>query len=100
MIDILKKTMFLGLGLASLTKEKIEELAKDLIKKGELSEKEGKDFVSEVTKKSKDAAKEIKSQIEKGVSETMKKMNLASRSELLDLEKRLQKLEESTKKKK
>lgn len=100
MIDLLKNTMFLGLGLASLTKEKIEEVAKELIKKGQLSEKEGKDFIDDLTKRSKEAGKEIKGKIEKGASDALKKMNLASRDDLEELEKRIKKLEKELKKEK
>jgi polyhydroxyalkanoate synthesis regulator phasin len=100
MIDLLKNTMFLGLGLASLTKEKIEEVAKELIKKGQLSEKEGKDFIEDLSKRSKEAGKEIKGKIEKGAADALKKMNLASRDELEELEKRIKKLEKELKKEK
>ena len=44
MFDLIKKTMLTGVGLAAMTKDKVEELAKELSKKGKLSEKEGKDL--------------------------------------------------------
>jgi len=47
MFDLIKKTMLTGVGLAGLTKDKIEKLAKELAKKGKLSEKEGKKLVDD-----------------------------------------------------
>ena len=76
MLDMLKKTMFTGLGLVALTKEKIEEHVNDLVKKGKLSEKEGKEFITELLKKSETAGEEIKDQLEKSIADVLKKMNL------------------------
>jgi len=98
MIDLIKKTMYAGLGLAFMTKEKIEELSKEVIEKGKLSEKEGKEFINELLKKSEDARKEVKGQIERVVKDILKKMNLATRDDLLKLKKQLKKLEQAIKK--
>ncbi len=90
MNEIIKKTLFTGLGLAFLTKEKIEELTKDFVSKGKLSEQEGKNLYDDLLKKAEESKEEVKKQIEAITNETMKKMNLASRDELKTLEKRLQ----------
>jgi len=89
MIDIIKKTMLAGLGLAFLTKDKVEELAKDFVEKAKLSENEAKEFIRELQKKSEDARKDVGDQIEKTVRDTLKKMNIATRDDLESLEKRL-----------
>ena len=57
MIDLIKKTMYLGVGLAYMTKEKVEEISQELIKKGELSATEGKEFIDDLTQKSEEARK-------------------------------------------
>jgi polyhydroxyalkanoate synthesis regulator phasin len=59
MFDIIKKTMLTGVGLAAMTKDKVEELAKELAEKGKLSEKEGRDLVDELLKKSEQARKDL-----------------------------------------
>ena len=83
--------MFTGLGLAYMTKEKIEERSKDLIEKWKLSEKEGKDLVDELKKKSEEAKTNAQQQVEKLVSKTIEKMNIASKEDLEKLEKKLRK---------
>ena len=91
MFDLIKKAMFTGLGVAYLTKEKLEELSKELIEKGKLSENEGREFVEELRKKSDEAKKGVQEQVEKIVTKTMKKMNVATTHDLDQLEQRLRK---------
>ena len=99
MFDLIKKTMFTGLGLAFLTKEKIAELSKEVIEKGNLSEKEGKEFVDQLSRKAEDARKEVRGQIEKTVRDTLKTLNLATRDDLVRLEKKMKELDKVMKKK-
>jgi len=99
MFDLIKKTMLTGVGLASLTKDKVEKLARELAKKGKLSEEEGKKLVEDLSKKSEKAKKDLEAQIEGVVKNTMEKMNLATREDMLSLTKRIKKLEQALKKK-
>jgi len=99
MFDIIKKVMLTGVGLAAMTKDKVEELARDLAKKGKLSEKEGKKLVDDLLKKSETAKKDLEKDIEKVVKNTMKKMNLARAEDLSNLTKQVKKLEQTLKEK-
>ena len=92
MIDLIKKIVFTGVGLASLTKDKIEALGKEIAEQAKLSEKEGKELLDELMKKSEESREEFEGQVEKFVKETLKKMNLATRDDLLKLEKQVQRL--------
>jgi polyhydroxyalkanoate synthesis regulator phasin len=91
-IDLIKKSVSTGLGLALLTKEKVENLAKELVKKGELSKNDGKAFVGDLVKRSQEAAKALEGQVEKTVAAAMKKMNVVTREDLSRLEKRVKEL--------
>lgn len=93
MFDLIKKTMLTGIGLAAMTKDKVEGLAKELIEKGELSEKEGKELVDELLKKSEQAGKELESKIEGLVQEALGKMDLASKKDISQLAARIELLE-------
>ncbi len=95
MIDLIKKVLFTGVGMASLTKKKIEEIVKDMSEKGDMSEKEGKELVDELMKKSEESRKEFEGQVEKFVRDSLSKMNLATRDDLLKVEKQVQKLSEA-----
>jgi polyhydroxyalkanoate synthesis regulator phasin len=45
MMDLLKRGILTGIGIASLTKDKIEELAEKIIEESKLSEEEGRKLV-------------------------------------------------------
>ena len=100
MFDLIKKAMFTGLGLAFMTKEKVEEISKEIVKKGKLSETEGKEFIDELQKKSEEAKEKVEAQIESVVKETLKKMDIATRDDFLRVEKQLEDLANSIKEKK
>ncbi len=82
MIDLLKKTLLTGVGVATLTKEKIEELAKDFVEKGKISEQEGKVFVDDLIARSEESREAFQNQVEEKVQSVLTKMNLAKQSEV------------------
>ena len=96
MLDLLKKSILTGVGLALMTKDKAEELAKELVKKGELSEKEGKEFIDEMLKKSKQAGKDMEAKVDDLVKKALKKANVATREDLAGLEKEIKRLKKET----
>jgi polyhydroxyalkanoate synthesis regulator phasin len=82
MIDLLKKTLLTGVGVVALTKEKIEEVAKEFVEKGKITEQEGKTLVEDLLARSEESRKEFQNQIEEKVESVMQKMNLARQSEV------------------
>ena len=97
MIDLVKKAMFTGIGVMSLTKEKIEALAADFVEKGKLSEHEGKKLVEEMMERSEESKDELKKQIEQVVQATLGKMDIASKSDMEELKQELAALRGSIK---
>ncbi len=97
MIELLKKTFLTGVGVAALTKEKIEELTQEFVEKGKITEQEGKAMVQELLKRSEESRAELQKQVEEGVEAVMKKMNLAKQSEVDALHKEIQELRNNLK---
>ena len=93
MSDLIKKTILTGLGIASLTKEKAENLVKDLIKEGEVSEGEGSKLVKELLEKVEDNKKTMEKKIEKTVCDALKKLNIPNRKDIASLNSKIDKLE-------
>jgi len=93
MFDIIKKAMLTGVGLAAMTRDKIEEMAKELTEKGEMTEKEGRELVDELVKKSEKAKKDLETKMEGIVEKVLGKMNLATKEDISKIEKRLKRLE-------
>lgn len=92
MFDLIKKTLLTGIGLSVITKDKIKELAKELIEKGKLSEKEGKELVEDLLKKSEQATKDLEAKIEKLVREGMQKLNVATKKDIAELAAKIERL--------
>jgi len=76
----------------SLTHEKAEKLAKDLIKKGELSENEEAKFIKDLMEKAEKYSAEAEKKIEKTVEKTLIKLNIPSRKDLEEIKEKLDKL--------
>lgn len=86
MIELIKKAILTGMGMASLTKEKIDELARELIEKGKLSEQEGEKFLQEMRKRAEESKEALKTQTDKVVEATLSRMQLARVSDLEKLQ--------------
>ena len=94
-MDFIKKSMLIGVGLAALTREKIENTVDELIKKGEISEKEGKEAIDELMEKSKEFKKELTEKVEKAVADAIKKLNIPTRKEFAELKNKVEQLVKS-----
>lgn len=94
MFELIKKTMLTGIGLAAITKDKVEELAKELTEKGDISEKEGEELVDELLKKSEQTRKDLETKIEDMVSKVLKKMDLATKKDITRLAEKIKHLEQ------
>ncbi len=93
MLDIVRKTLLLGIGIAAMTRDKIEEAAKKIAEEDKLSEEEGRKLAEDLLKQSDEARKNLKDQVEKFVDNTLEKLNSPSRKDLQQLEERIEKLE-------
>ena len=94
MIELVKKVLLTGVGVAALTKDKIEEVAKDFVEKGKMTEKEGKAFVDDLVTRSEESRAELQKQIESRVQNVLEKMDLAKKSEVDALKLEIEKLRE------
>ncbi len=93
MIELLRKTLLMGIGAATLTKEKIDGLVDELVKKGEIASKEGPELVKEFLEESQKAKKELEKRVDEATQKALKKLNLASGTEMKELKARVKELE-------
>ncbi|MDB5050739.1 MAG: hypothetical protein JWO30_3810 [Fibrobacteres bacterium] len=94
LFETLKKTLYAGVGLAFLTRDKIEELGKRVADETRLSEADGKKFIDEILKKSEDAKNAFEKAVNAGVTAAMEKLDLPRRGDMKTLEARIKTLEE------
>ncbi len=99
MIDLIKKTVMISVGMAYLTKEKVEELAHEIIEKGKMSKKESKAFLEDLLDKSEETSKQVEAQMTTIVNDTLKKLNFATQEDVKGLKKEIKELRKMLKKK-
>lgn len=93
MRDMLNKAVSLGFGLAVASKEQIEKLADEWVKKGELSRAESKEFVEELVKKGEEARDKADTMIRDRVQTVLGEGRYATKEELERLVRRIDALE-------
>ena len=86
MIELVKKAMFTGVGMVALTKEKIEDVSREFVEKGKLSEEEGKRLMDELLSRSEESKKVLKDQIEVSVKSVLDRMDIPSKSDIKKLQ--------------
>ena len=93
MEDLWRKAKHFGLGVMDFTREKVEALVDDMVKRGELTEQETPQAVAEIMAKAQSEQEafweKLQGMVEKMVSET----GLARAADLEALEKRVAALE-------
>ncbi len=94
MQDLLKKAFSLGIGALLVSKDKIEEVVNELVKRGELGQEEGKNLVKELIEKGEASMHEVEGKIEKIVQSITEKLNLPTRKELNELKSEIEQLKE------
>lgn len=89
-MEELKKMALVTLGAASVSFEKLDKTIQELIEKGNLTVKQGKELREELMKK----GEEAKPVTHKDVEEFIESLELVSREEFDELRERVRKLEE------
>lgn len=97
MIDLLRRTYLAGLGLASLTGEKIEEIVEDLVKKGEVAEKDRKKLVEELIAKGREQREQLTESVKDTVQKVVYELKIPRRDQYEELLKRIEDLEKAAK---
>jgi polyhydroxyalkanoate synthesis regulator phasin len=93
MFDLIKKAMLTGVGLAVMSKEKAEQLARELADAAHLSSDKGQEFVEEVVGRSEKMRKELEETVRRVVSDQLKQTDIATRDDIAQLRARIEELE-------
>jgi len=93
MSDLLKRAISLGWGLTIVSKEKIEGIVDELVKRGELAPSESKQLVERLIDKGAEEQDHFKELINEQVRSVMQGMGLATVKEVEELKRRVTELE-------
>jgi polyhydroxyalkanoate synthesis regulator phasin len=92
MLDLMKKGMLAGIGLALKTWDEVEKMVQEVQEKGEMSEAEGRKFLDEIQKKYEEAQGKLEKRVEQTVKEFLKKTQIVTSDELKELKKEIREL--------
>ncbi len=94
MLDIIKKSIYFGLGSLTATKEKAEQIVDELIEKGQLTKdqraKAVKEILDEAEKKEQEIQKIVRSTIDKILNE---EIQVATKKDIARIEEHLSEIE-------
>lgn len=94
MKDFIAKAFYMGLGAASLTKAKIEEMAKEYSERFEKSEAEGKVLFEKLNEEAKKTREEMETAWKENSDKMYEKLNISTKKKLDMLEARVRILEQ------
>lgn len=92
MKELLLNIFDIGIGVATLTKEKLEELQKEVVEKGRMTREEGLDFVEGLRRRSEKAREQLDLWVARRVEEQVKKLDLATREDVAELQRKIDEL--------
>ncbi len=83
---LIEKAFLMGLGATSVAREKAEELAEELIKRGQMTKSESEGFVGRLANKADETTTSLSKTVAKETAKVVEGMGLASRKDIARLE--------------
>jgi len=93
MFEIIRDAAKIGLGALSLSKENIKKITDDLVEIGKVSREEGDRLLKEIQTSSDEYRKNLQETIEESVKKAVDRAGFATKSEVLELRKKIEELE-------
>ena len=93
MFEIFKKSLFAGLGLAVVTKTKLEKVLEKLVEEGKLSREEAEKMGQELLESGEKQWDDFETKLKETVKGFLENMDLSKASDLKKLEKKVKALE-------
>jgi len=93
MIDIFKKTMLAGIGLAVVTREKVADSLNELVKKGKLTKEEAEEMSDKIVQEGEEYTDKARTEAGKLFTEMLQKASLVTRDQYEALVARVTELE-------
>lgn len=93
MLDLVKKTMFAGLGLAVVTKEKVLESLDELVEKGKLTREEATEMSDKIVEEGQAETEKAKVEASKLFNQMLHRANVVTKDQYDALAARMTELE-------
>lgn len=93
LLDLLRNPVLASLGAFSLAEEGLERLVKELIERGDASEREGRKIVEDYRKRATRARTDLEKSIDKRITDALKNFRLPTKKDMDDLNRKIATLE-------
>jgi len=90
MLEITRKLLLASVGAVELTKEKVEGIIQELIKKGEVAKEEGMGLIEEILRRKEESKKALENKIETEITKVMEKLNIPTKKEIQKLREKIE----------
>ncbi|HHV23306.1 MAG: phasin family protein [Methanosarcina sp.] len=94
MRESVRKLGLIGAGLWAITEDKVNDLVKDLVDKGDISREEGKKVIQDMLEERKKQKIDLEKKISEKIQESISKTELFTKKDMNELESRIESLEE------
>ena len=91
--DLIERTFLAGMGAAALTKDRVQELVEEFVRRGQLNSDEGREVVDRLVSRSREEARSLLKKADSSLQGAYRDLGLTSKHQLEDLEFRLRQLE-------
>jgi polyhydroxyalkanoate synthesis regulator phasin len=95
LMELFKKTMITGIGMALTAKDEVEDWAKEAEKRLSMTEEEGKKFLEDVRNRYEASQTKFEERVERTVKDLLKKMDIVTSEELKALRKEIWELKQA-----
>jgi len=95
MLDLARRAILTGVGLGLVAKDKIDEVIGKISEENNLTEEESRKLARELLDQSEDARRKLSDLTRKTTQDLLVRLDVSSQKRIVDLEKRVKKLEES-----
>jgi len=92
MNELIKKALSLGVGITITSKEKVEKVVEELVKKGEIAPSESKELLSRLIQRGEDEQTELKRIVREQLQHLLVELNIATKDDIIRLENQIKEI--------
>jgi len=89
----LERSVLMGIGLLSITREKAQSFAEDMVKQGEMARDEVKTFTDQLVERGEEERHALRKMVREEVDTSLKDMHLATQSDVETLNSQVEALQ-------
>lgn len=94
MKESIRKLGLIGAGLWAITEDRINDIVKELVDKGDINKEEGKKVVQDMLEERKKQKLDLEKKISEKIQESISKADMFTKKDMRELESRIQTLED------